>query len=294
VTGPPPDLGTAHALQSAAASRRVEPTRKTTANRQSSDRQRPADPGRNPGEEVETRETGETGQDEGFAPARPAKAAARAKPLRTDKPSRPVAPLSATAKPPSGKPAAVRSGSRQGLRPVIDTTGPSSHEQAVESFERGFQALQQRHEQAAELLGAVVNSFTDEKELQERARVILRSASARLRRDEATVVRRPPARAAIGDRRIEAHSRRRWSSSVSSEIDDPANDYVQHMLSVVHTAVGNAEQAVAHLRKAIELAPENQFRAIQDPDLEPLRQDAAFVALAGAPFRRRRTAAKKR
>jgi hypothetical protein len=63
---------------------------------------------------------------------------------------------------------------------------------------------------------------------------------------------------------------------------------------VVYTAVGNGELALAHLRKAIELAPENLFRAAQDPDLEPLRQDAGFAALAGELPRRRRAAGKKR
>ena len=52
--------------------------------------------------------------------------------------------------------------------------GPSSHDQAVEKFERGFQALQQRQfGKAAELLRAVLNDYADEKELQERARVYL-------------------------------------------------------------------------------------------------------------------------
>ncbi len=169
-----------------------------------------------------------------------------------------------------------------------------SHDQAVEAFERGFQALQQRqYAKAAELLGAVINGFTDEKELQERARVYLaicerqavhdakpRSFDDRLHAATVIVNRGAFDEALVQLRKLES--------------DEPGNDYVQYLLSVVHTAVGNAEQAVAQLRKAIELAPENQFRAAQDPDLEPLRQDAALrragrgAAPPPAPCRKKR------
>jgi tetratricopeptide (TPR) repeat protein len=187
-----------------------------------------------------------------------------------------------------------RAGSRQGLAPALAPDGALSHNQAVEKFERGFQALQQRQfGKAAELLRAVLNNYADEKELQERARVYLaicerqavhevkpRSFEDRLH--AATVIVNQGAF-------DEALAQLR-----KLENDGPANDYVQYLQSVVYAAVGNAEQALAHLRKAIELAPENLFRAAQDPDLEPLRQDAGFAALAGELPRRRRAAGKKR
>jgi tetratricopeptide (TPR) repeat protein len=178
--------------------------------------------------------------------------------------------------------------------PAAAPVGPSSHDRAVEKFERGFQALQQRQfGKAAELLRAVLNDYADEKELQERARVYLaicerqagheakpRSFEDRLHAATVIVNRGAFDEALALLRKLEN--------------DGPANDYVQYLLTVVYAAVGNAEQALAHLRKAIELAPENLFRAAQDPDLEPLRQDAGFAALAGELPRRRRAAAKKR
>jgi len=232
-------------------------------------------------------------------PTRPTRPATPARPARPGKPSKPVAPKKAPArrppaKPPSGKAAAGRQGSRQGLGPAAPPFGPSSHDQAVEAFERGFQALQQRQfGKAAEFLGAVVNNFTDEKELQERARVYLAIC-------ERQVVRELKPRSF--DDRLHAATvivnRGAFDEALGLlrklENDDAGNDYVHYLLSVVYTAIGNAEQALAHLRKAIELAPENQFRATQDPDLEPLRQDAAFAALTGELPRRRRPATKKR
>jgi tetratricopeptide (TPR) repeat protein len=203
-------------------------------------------------------------------PSKPSKLARPPKkPARPTKPSKPVAPKKAP-------------------------EGASSHDQAVEKFERGFQALQLRQfGKAAELLRAVLNDYADEKELQERARVYLVICERQAVRD---------AKPRSFDDRLHAATvivnRGAFEEALvllrKLENDEPGNDYVHYLLSVVYTAVGNAEQALAQLRKAIELAPENQFRAAQDPDLEPLRQDAAFAALAGELPRRRRPAGKKR
>jgi tetratricopeptide (TPR) repeat protein len=197
-------------------------------------------------------------------------------------------------KAPSGKAAAGRPGSRRALGPAAPSFGPSSHEHAVVAFERGFQALQQRQfGKAAEFLSAVVNNFTDEKDLQERARVYLTICERQAGRET---------KPRSFDDRLHAATvivnRGAFDEALAQlrklEHDDAGNDYVQYLLSVVYTALGNAEQALAHLRKAIELAPENRIRAAQDPDLEPLRQGAAFAALAGELPRRRRLATKKR
>ena len=212
-------------------------------------------------------------------PARPANRARPAKPARPARLGKP-AKLS--------KPLATR------RTPPAPVPGPPSHEQAVEAFERGFQALQQRqYGKAAELLGAVVNNFSDEKDLQERARVYLAICERQAARETKprSFEDRLHAATVIVNRGAfdEALALLR-----KLEHEDAGNDYVQYLLSVVCTATGNAELALAHLRKAIALSPENQLRAMQDPDLESLRHDAGFAALAGDLPRRRRPAAKKR
>ena len=262
-----------------------------------------------------TKKTAATPHSKRSAAARPAKAGTKAKTARAAKPPKPVKAKPAKAKPVKTKPVKSKPVKTKPVKtkptrparpgkpskpvaskkaPAAPPFGPSSHEHAVEAFERGFQALQLRQfAKAAEFLGAVVNSFTDEKELQERARVYLaicerqgahetkpRSFDDRLHA-ATVIVNRGAFDEALGLLR-------------KLENDDAGNDYVQYLLSVVYAAIGNAEQALAHLRKAIELAPENQFRAAQDPDLEPLRQNAAFAALTGELPRRRRPATKKR
>jgi Flp pilus assembly protein TadD len=228
--------------------------------------------------------------------AKPTKATKPAAPTRTKKQSKPVAPTTPvsarkTATKPAPKPAARQGHAR--TAPVV--AGPSSHDLAVDAFERGFQALQQRQfARAAVLLSAVVNNFSDEKEMQERARVYLticerqvgvkeskpRSFEDRLSLATIAVNRGAFDEALVLFRKLES--------------EDPGNDHVQYMLSVTCASLGDIAQALVHLRNAIEIAPENRLRATQDVDLEPLRQDPGYAALADIVARRRKVAAKKR
>jgi tetratricopeptide (TPR) repeat protein len=234
------------------------------------------------------------------APAKPAK---HAKPARSAKAEKPVKSAKhPTPAKPARKSAAKNAQTRMPAgrvdrsagpaTPVL--SGPSVHDRAVDAFERGFQALQQRQfGRASELLTSVVNDFPDEKEMQERARVYLAICERQAGRE---------AKPRSFDERMNAATitvnRGAFDEGLALfrklEGEDPDNDHVQYMLSVTYASVGNVDQGLVHLRNAIELAPENRIRAIQDPDLEALRQDPGFAAMADGLPRRRRTAPKKR
>ncbi len=173
--------------------------------------------------------------------------------------------------------------------------GPSPHELAINVFERGFKALQQRQfGRAGQLLSSVVTNFPDEKELQERARVYLsicerqtggpgtKPRSFEERMNAATVAIN---RGAFDEGLGLLHQ---------LESQDSASDHVQYMLCVAYTSAGDTEKALRHLRRAIELNPENRFLSTADMDLEPLRQLAGFAAAITPPPPARRQGAKKR
>ena len=187
------------------------------------------------------------------------------------KPRRP-SPLKKPKKPLSNKGLARRRNKPEDLR--VPEPDQSNHVDALAFYERGVIALQRRKlAEATTLLRAVIDSYPEEKELHERARVYLtvceRQATARDATPATAEERVYAATLAVNsgeyDRGIEA------LQALSGELPD--DDHVQYMLAVVHTLRGNCELALPHLQRAIELNPENRVLARQDADLEPLRRD---------------------
>jgi tetratricopeptide (TPR) repeat protein len=180
--------------------------------------------------------------------------------------------------------------------PVV-AAGPSAHDLAMESFEKGFRALQARSfKQAAGILRSMIERYPDEKELHDRARVYLAICDrySDSKRDERprTVEERMNAATVALNRGAFAEALE-LLGSVKRE--DGENDAVYYMLAVAHAGLGDTESAVTQLHAAIELNPDNRFLAAQDADLEALREHAAFVALLDSPpASRRRTATRTR
>ncbi len=172
---------------------------------------------------------------------------------------------------------------------------PNDRERALAVFERAFQALQQRQfRKAADLLAVLVSDYPEEKELHERARVYLTICQRQMA---------PPSHAprTYDDRVCEATLAINQGSYDEGlallrqlEAEHDGDDHVQYMLCVVHSLRGELDDALAHLRLAIDLNPEKRYLATQDADLETLRQQIGFTAALDAPSSRRRTAVRRK
>ena len=144
-------------------------------------------------------------------------------------------------------------------------------------YERGLQALQRRDFAAsAEALRNVIQRYPDERELLERARLYLKVCERELEPKEpapktadewvyaATVALNS------GD---EATALRHLQRALT---EDARHDHAHYMMAVVTTRRGDAAGALDHLRQAVSLNPENRSLAKQDPEFEPLRDDAVY------------------
>ena len=161
----------------------------------------------------------------------------------------------------------------------------STYFEAVAVYERALAALQ-RHEYggAMALLESVLRQFPDEKELHERVRLYLNICQRQASRRESppqTVEERLYAStlALNGGRYDEAIQHLRLVRD-----EDPDNDHALYMLAVAHAQRGEHAEAIAHLERAIALNPENRGLARTDPDLDPLRDDEAFLSALEAPI----------
>lgn len=167
----------------------------------------------------------------------------------------------------------------------------STYPAAVATYERGIAALQRRaYQAAADSFRDLMSRFPEERELQERAQVYLRvcerelAASATPRTNEERLVAATVA--------LNAGDHARTLSLLDDVLrDDPKSDLAEYMAAVVYCAKGDPEAAVARLRRAIELNPENRTLARQDGDLDALHDLEAFRQMleAPAPARRRKS-----
>jgi len=156
--------------------------------------------------------------------------------------------------------------------------------EAVAIYERGVQGLQ-RHDfaGAAELFRTVIERYPEERELLERARLYLRVCERETARH--TPPPETPAEQIIaatvalnaGDHASALHQLQRAITA------DPENYHAHYIMSVALSMRGRRDEAVEHLQRAVELNPDNRSQAMQDPDLENIRDLDGFRAIVEAP-----------
>jgi tetratricopeptide (TPR) repeat protein len=170
---------------------------------------------------------------------------------------------------------------------------PPSHLEAVALYERGLEALQRKaFDVATATLREVLSRYPEEREIHERARLYLKVCDREMAetraRPETAEERLLLATVALNSGDYDgarSHLRK-------VQADDPGHDHAEYMLSIIAAAQGEHDQSLDHLRRAIELNPENRAIARQDPDLEALHGSETFRQLVepvpGAPISRRR------
>jgi len=194
----------------------------------------------------------------------------RARPLSPERPKRRAAPPPVTMRP---------------VRPersrLPDPPPPSpSHLEAVTLYERGVEALQ-RHafDAAASTFRDILGRYPEEREIHERARLYLK------------VCEREMAAAPSGPQTPEERLLSATVALNSGDYDgalallrriqaeDAENDHAEYMLAVIAAAREDEATSLDHLKRAIELNPENRALARQDGDFENLRASETFRAL---------------
>ena len=220
-------------------------------------------------------------------------------PAKIVKPAPKAAKAAHPARPPARRKAAPAPAAKKTPAPAAKkTTGPAARNSAssrrpappppdltdrnlaVELFEKGFRSLQQRRfQEAAQLFNSVVVQYPDEKELIERTRVYLAVCARQAAPPDATP-KTFEERVYAATLSVNRGAYDEGLSLLTSlEREQPEHDHVQYLLAVVRAQRGEAEAALAHLQKAIDLRPSLRLQAGTDTDLEPLHDSQAFNAL---------------
>jgi tetratricopeptide (TPR) repeat protein len=151
-------------------------------------------------------------------------------------------------------------------------------------YERGIEALQRRAwSEAADRFRELMARFPEERELHDRAQVYLRVCERELATAPAEP-RSPEERLVAATVALNAGQHQRALDLLNELLrEDPSSDLAEYMSAVVLASTGQFDEALARLRHAVELNPENRNLAKQDGDLEALQGLAEFQRLVEAP-----------
>ncbi len=153
-------------------------------------------------------------------------------------------------------------------------------EKALKELERGVAHLQkQNYNEALERFQAIVDSFPQEKELLDRVQVYIRICKGMI--DHKTPQPKKPedffyfgvikANEADYDEAVKFLAR-------ALEVN-PKDEKVHYVMASTLALKGERQDALKHLREAVELNATNRIYAKNDPDFEPLRDDENFQNL---------------
>jgi tetratricopeptide (TPR) repeat protein len=171
----------------------------------------------------------------------------------------------------------------------IPAPGPSprkpAYYEAITIYETGVRALQRRDfTGAADHFRSVIQRFPDERELLERARLYLQVCE-RETANRAGGPATPQERVYAATVALNAGDADGALTHLKEALaDDPENDYGHYIMAIALSDRGKFAESLSHLRRSIEINPENRSTARLDPDLAVLREtDGCRDLLDGPP-----------
>jgi tetratricopeptide (TPR) repeat protein len=157
--------------------------------------------------------------------------------------------------------------------PLVD----KRYQQALDVFEKAVKALGRKNlGRSRDLLDALIEDFSDQQELVERARAY-RAMTEPERRP------RPKTFEELLNYGVVLHNRGDFDLAVKylrQALDiHPRNEGALYCLAAAQARAGDAQAALKALKSAIHANPASRAQARKDADFEPLREAAAFQAL---------------
>jgi tetratricopeptide (TPR) repeat protein len=149
----------------------------------------------------------------------------------------------------------------------------STYAEAIATYERGLAAIQKKQYRiASDTLLSVLERFPEEKELHERVGLYLRVCKRHLDPVD-TTARTPEEQVYAATLAVNAGTYDRAIELATGALKtNPEFGNAEYILSVALTLKGDIPSASAHLRRAIDLNPENRELARRDADLDALRR----------------------
>ena len=137
---------------------------------------------------------------------------------------------------------------------------------------------QKKHKPASKQFTRLIETFPGEIEVITRAQSFLRICDRHLPEPQKDPARTPEE---IFNQGVFYHNDGRYDKALGDysralKLSKKNNDHIYYAMAATELSMGNADDALNHLEKAIQLNEENRFFAYNDPDFEPLATNNRF------------------
>jgi len=158
---------------------------------------------------------------------------------------------------------------------------PKQHPSAIQAYEEAIKLMHaEQFEKAIRCFETLVAKHAEEPEIQERAKVLIHACQKKIQEKARTIFRSADDHYNVG---IAELNRRELASAIEHLQQAlklaPKADHVLYALATAGALQGARDQAIQHLRQAIQYRPENRFLAARDSDFESLQDDTEFKEL---------------
>jgi tetratricopeptide (TPR) repeat protein len=140
------------------------------------------------------------------------------------------------------------------------------------------QLYQKNYAEARSMLASIREEHSEDQEFLARVDTYLKICEANLKKEAPS----PPGTAEeLFDLGVIHHNAGDHKKAVDCfqkalAVSEIEADYIYYALAASEVPLGNTDSALLHLKRAIEIRPENRFMARSDPDFELLMQNSRF------------------
>ncbi len=162
--------------------------------------------------------------------------------------------------------------------------GPLKKSKAISSYEEALILLHKEdYTKAQSAFQSIIEKCEEEREVTSRAKIFLEICQKRI--DEQGQQAKLDAQGHY-DQGILHHNQGEWNealeafeNSLKGAKKDSGSDFVYRAVAATYARLGDVEQAITYLTRAIESNEVHRFQAQHDPDFEPFISDEPFQSL---------------
>ena len=194
-------------------------------------------------------------------------------------------------KPSKKKPARKKPSPRTGvkaalLKPAVTIQEPPPKKEFSKElyrlYEHALDLLHQNsYKKARNQFVRLLEKFPTDIEITSRAKAFIRVCDRHLNREQKQPA---PTSEDIFNQAVIHHNACRYEEALTTlsqamKLTPKRKDHIHYAMAAAEIGMGNTDQGLKYLKKAIEMNEENRFFARNDPDFEPVTKNAAFQEL---------------